>query len=179
MLNRAATWKARRPASASPTRALFATVTTDASCGAINGWHDSFTPLGGMVPLVNIMLSEVIFGGVGVGMYGILIYIVLAVFIAGLMVGRTPEYLGKKIEAYDVKMAMLVSLVFPLIILSLDWHFGGQRFRHCGDLRIPGPTASARFSTLSHRPPETMDPPSRDSARSTRRGMTRPRASLR
>jgi potassium-transporting ATPase potassium-binding subunit len=99
--------------------ALFATVTTDASCGAINGWHDSFTPLGGMVPLVNIMLSEVIFGGVGSGMYGILIYVVLAVFIAGLMVGRTPEYLGKKIEAYDVKMAMLVSLVFPLIILSL------------------------------------------------------------
>jgi K+-transporting ATPase ATPase A chain len=99
--------------------ALFATVTTDASCGAVNGWHDSFTPLGGMVPLVNIMLSEVIFGGVGSGMYGILIYVVLAVFIAGLMVGRTPEYLGKKIEAYDVKMAMLVSLVFPLIILSL------------------------------------------------------------
>ncbi len=99
--------------------ALFATVTTDASCGAINGWHDSFTPLGGMVPLLNIMLSEVIFGGVGAGMYGILIYIVLAVFIAGLMVGRTPEYLGKKIEAYDVKMAMLVSLVFPLIILTL------------------------------------------------------------
>jgi K+-transporting ATPase ATPase A chain len=99
--------------------ALFATVTTDASCGAVNSWHDSFTPLGGMVPLVNIMLSEVIFGGVGSGMYGILVYIVLAVFIAGLMVGRTPEYLGKKIEAYDVKMAMLVSLVFPLIILSL------------------------------------------------------------
>jgi K+-transporting ATPase ATPase A chain len=99
--------------------ALFATVTTDASCGAINSWHDSFTPLGGMVPMVNIMLSEVIFGGVGSGMYGILIYVVLAVFIAGLMVGRTPEYLGKKIEAYDVKMAMLTSLVFPLIILSL------------------------------------------------------------
>ena len=98
--------------------ALFATVTTDASCGAINGWHDSFTPLGGMVPLVNIMLSEVIFGGVGAGMYGMLIYIVLAVFIAGLMVGRTPEYLGKKIEAYDVKMAMLVVLVFPLVILA-------------------------------------------------------------
>ena len=101
------------------TSALFATVTTDASCGAINGWHDSFTPLGGIVPLVNMMLSEVIFGGVGAGMYGILIYIVLAVFIAGLMVGRTPEYLGKKIEAYDVKMAMLVSLVFPIIILTL------------------------------------------------------------
>jgi potassium-transporting ATPase potassium-binding subunit len=98
--------------------ALWATVTTDASCGAINSWHDSFTPLGGMVPLVNIMLSEVIFGGVGAGMYGILTYIVVAVFIAGLMVGRTPEYLGKKIEAYDVKMAMLVVLIFPLLILG-------------------------------------------------------------
>jgi K+-transporting ATPase ATPase A chain len=99
--------------------ALFATVTTDASCGAINGWHDSFTPLGGMVPLVNIMLSEVIFGGVGAGLYWVLIYVVLAVFIAGLMVGRTPEYLGKKIEAYDVKMAMLVALIFPSVILAL------------------------------------------------------------
>ncbi|HST12493.1 MAG TPA: potassium-transporting ATPase subunit KdpA [Terriglobales bacterium] len=100
--------------------ALFATVTTDASCGAINGWHDSYTPLGGMVPLVNIMLSETVFGGVGAGLYGILIYVVLAVFIAGLTVGRTPEYLGKKIEAYDVKMAMLVTLVFPLVILALS-----------------------------------------------------------
>jgi potassium-transporting ATPase potassium-binding subunit len=98
--------------------ALWATVTTDASCGAINGWHDSFTPLGGLVPLANIMLNEIIFGGVGAGMYGMLIYIVLAVFIAGLMVGRTPEYLGKKIEAYDVKMAMLVVLIFPLVILG-------------------------------------------------------------
>jgi K+-transporting ATPase ATPase A chain len=98
--------------------ALFATVTTDASCGAVNGMHDSFTPLGGLVPLANIMLSETIFGGVGAGMYGILIYVVLAVFIAGLMVGRTPEYLGKKIESYDVKMAMLVTLVFPLTILT-------------------------------------------------------------
>ena len=100
--------------------ALFATVTTDASCGAVNSMHDSFTPLGGLVPLANIMLSEVVFGGVGAGLYGILIYIVLAVFIAGLMVGRTPEYLGKKIEAYDVKMAMLVVLVFPLTILLLS-----------------------------------------------------------
>jgi len=99
--------------------ALFATVTTDASCGAINSQHDSFTPLGGMVPLANIMLSETVFGGVGAGLYGILIYVVLSVFIAGLMVGRTPEYLGKKIEAYDVKMAMLVTLVFPLVILVL------------------------------------------------------------
>jgi len=97
--------------------ALFATVTTDASCGAVNSMHDSFTPLGGMVPLVNIMLGEVVFGGVGAGMYGVLVFVVLAVFIAGLMVGRTPEYLGKKIEAYDVKMAMLYALIFPLSIL--------------------------------------------------------------
>ena len=96
---------------------LWATVTTDTSCGAVNSMHDSYTPLGGLVPLANIMLSETIFGGVGSGMYGILIYVVLAVFIAGLMVGRTPEYLGKKIESYDVKMAMLVTLVFPLVIL--------------------------------------------------------------
>jgi len=99
---------------------LFATVTTDASCGAVNGMHDSYTPLGGMVPLVNIMLGEVVFGGVGAGMYGILIFVVLSVFIAGLMVGRTPEYLGKKIEAYDVKMAMLYVLIFPLAILVLS-----------------------------------------------------------
>src|SRR5207253_192984 len=96
---------------------LWATITTDTSCGAVNSMHDSYTPLGGLVPLANIMLSETIFGGVGSGMYGILIYVVLSVFIAGLMVGRTPEYLGKKIESYDVKMAMLVTLVFPLVIL--------------------------------------------------------------
>ena len=100
--------------------ALFATVTTDASCGAVNGMHDSFTPLGGMVPLVNIMLGEIVFGGVGAGMYGILIFVVVSVFIAGLMVGRTPEYLGKKIESYDVKMAMLYVLIFPLAILVLS-----------------------------------------------------------
>ena len=99
--------------------ALFATVTTDASCGAVNAMHDSFTPLGGLVPLVNIMLGEVIFGGVGAGLYGMVIFVVLAVFIAGLMVGRTPEYLGKKIEAFDVQMAMLAVLVFPLTILVL------------------------------------------------------------
>jgi K+-transporting ATPase ATPase A chain len=99
--------------------ALFATITTDASCGAVNGMHDSFTPLGGMIPLTNIMLGEVIFGGVGAGLYGMLIFVVQAVFIAGLMVGRTPEYLGKKIEAFDVKMAMLYVLIFPLVILSL------------------------------------------------------------
>ncbi len=100
--------------------ALFATVTTDASCGAVNSMHDSFTPLGGLVPLSNIMLGEVVFGGVGAGMYGILIFVVLAVFIAGLMVGRTPEYLGKKIEAYDVKMSMLYALIFPLVILAFS-----------------------------------------------------------
>jgi K+-transporting ATPase ATPase A chain len=99
--------------------ALFATATTDASCGAVNGMHDSFTPLGGLVPLVNIMLGEVIFGGVGAGMYGVLVFVVLSVFIAGLMVGRTPEYLGNKVQAYDVQMAMLVVLVFPLTILVL------------------------------------------------------------
>jgi K+-transporting ATPase ATPase A chain len=97
--------------------ALFATVTTDASCGAVNSMHDSYTPLGGMVPLVNIMLGEVIFGGVGSGLYGILVFVILAVFIAGLMVGRTPEYLGKKIEAFDVKMAMLSVLISSLTIL--------------------------------------------------------------
>jgi len=118
--------------------ALFATATTDASCGAINGWHDSFTPLGGMVPLVNIMLSEVIFGGVGSGMYGILIYVVLTVFIAGLMVGRTPEYLGKKIEGYEVKMAMLVALIFPLIILVLTAISSVQGFG-TSSISNPGP----------------------------------------
>jgi len=97
--------------------ALFATTTTDASCGAVNGMHDSFTPLGGMIPLVNIMLGEVIFGGVGSGLYGMLVFVILAVFIAGLMVGRTPEYLGKKIEAFDVKMAMLSVLISSLTIL--------------------------------------------------------------
>jgi K+-transporting ATPase ATPase A chain len=99
--------------------ALFATVTTDASCGAVNAMHDSFTPLGGLVPLVNIQLGEVIFGGVGAGLYGMLVFVLLTVFIAGLMVGRTPEYLGKKIEAAEMKLAMLYVLVFPLLILSL------------------------------------------------------------
>ncbi len=98
--------------------ALFTTVTTDASCGAVNTMHDSLTPLGGMVPLLNIMLGEIIFGGVGSGLYGMLLFAILAVFIAGLMVGRTPEYLGKKIEAKEVKMAMLAILILPLSILG-------------------------------------------------------------
>ncbi len=103
-----------------PNSALFATVTTDASCGAVNAMHDSFTPLGGMVPLVNIQLGEVIFGGVGAGLYGVLVFALLTVFIAGLMVGRTPEYLGKKIEGREMKLAMLYVLIFPLIILGFS-----------------------------------------------------------
>ena len=98
--------------------ALFATITTDASCGAVNSMHDSFMPLGGMVPMINIMLGEIIFGGVGSGLYGMLLFAVIAVFVAGLMVGRTPEYLGKKIEATEVKMAMLAILILPLSILG-------------------------------------------------------------
>ena len=98
--------------------ALFATVTTDASCGAVNSMHDSFTPIGGLVPLVNMQLGEVVFGGVGAGLYGMLIMVVLTVFIAGLMVGRTPEYLGKKIQAREVQMAMLYALIFPAFILT-------------------------------------------------------------
>ena len=118
--------------------ALFATVTTDASCGAVNSMHDSYTALGGLVPLTNIMLGEVVFGGVGAGLYGILIFVILSVFIAGLMVGRTPEYLGKKIESYDVKMAMLYALIFPLVILifagisSVSPSFGTSQVNNAG-----------------------------------------------
>ena len=118
--------------------ALWATITTDASCGAVNGMHDSFTPLGGLVPLTNIMLGEVIFGGVGAGMYGMLVFVILAVFIAGLMVGRTPEYLGKKIESYDVKMVMLYALIFPVVILifagisSVSPGFGTSQLNNAG-----------------------------------------------
>ena len=100
--------------------ALYATVTTDASCGAVNAMHDSFTPLGGLVPLANIQLGEVVFGGTGAGLYGMLIMVVLTVFIAGLMVGRTPEYLGKKIESKEMKLAMLYALIFPLLILGFS-----------------------------------------------------------
>jgi potassium-transporting ATPase potassium-binding subunit len=97
--------------------ALFTTVTTDASCGAVNNAHDSLTPIGGMVPLINIMLGEIVFGGVGSGLYGMIVFVILSVFIAGLMVGRTPEYLGKKIESFDVKMAVLSILVSSFAIL--------------------------------------------------------------
>jgi potassium-transporting ATPase potassium-binding subunit len=97
--------------------ALFATITTAASCGAVNAMHDSFTPLGGLVPLANMQLGEVVFGGVGTGLYGMLVFAILAVFIAGLMIGRTPEYLGKKIEAYEMKMSSIAILVTPLLVL--------------------------------------------------------------
>ena len=100
--------------------ALYATVTTDASCGAVNSMHDSFTPLGGLVPLFNIQLGELVFGGVGAGLYAMLVMAILSVFIAGLMVGRTPEYLGKKIETREVKLAMLYVLIFPLVILAFS-----------------------------------------------------------
>ena len=98
--------------------ALFAVITTAASCGAVNAMHDSFTALGGMIPLINIQLGEIIVGGVGAGLYGMLLFVILSIFVAGLMVGRTPEYVGKKIEAKEVKMAMLAILVLPLMILG-------------------------------------------------------------
>ena len=101
-----------------PLSALFAVITTDASCGAVNAMHDSFTALGGMIPLINIQLGEIIVGGVGAGMYGMLLFVIIAIFVAGLMVGRTPEYVGKKIEAKEVKMAMLAILVLPLMYLG-------------------------------------------------------------
>jgi K+-transporting ATPase ATPase A chain len=101
-----------------PASSLFAVITTAASCGAVNAMHDSFTALGGMVPLINMQLGEIIIGGVGAGMYGMLLFIILAIFVAGLMVGRTPEYVGKKIEAKEVKMAMLAILILPLMYLG-------------------------------------------------------------
>jgi K+-transporting ATPase ATPase A chain len=103
-----------------PASSLFASVTTSASCGAVNSMHDSFTPLGGLVPLVNIQLGEIVFGGAGSGLYGILVFIILAVFLTGLMIGRTPEYLGKKIEAYDVKVSVLAILILIFSILGFS-----------------------------------------------------------
>ena len=131
--------------------ALFATVTTDASCGAVNSMHDSFTPLGGLVPMFNIQTGEVIFGGVGAGLYGMLIFVILAVFIAGLMVGRTPEYLGKKIESYDIKMALLAFVILAFIILGFtawasvsDWGKAGLNIESPADrlLRNAGSRSS-------------------------------------
>ena len=144
--------------------ALFATVTTDASCGAVNSMHDSFTPLGGLVPLVNMQLGEIVFGGVGCGLYGMIVFVVLAVFIAGLMVGRTPEYLGKKIERREVKFAILAALVTARAAASVPTRDrGGHAGRH-GDARTtPGRTASRRSSTRSRR------------RRATTAGVRRPR----
>ncbi len=127
--------------------ALFATVTTDASCGAVNSMHDSFTPLGGLVPLVNIQLGEVIFGGVGAGLYGMLVMVVLTVFIAGLMVGRTPEYLGKKVEGREMKLAMLYVLVFPLMILAMTAWASVVPYGTSSHRTTPGRTGSRRSST--------------------------------
>jgi len=133
-----------------PGSALFAVVTTDVSCGAINSWHDSFTPLAGLVPLLNIQTDEVIFGGAGAGIYGILLYAIVAVFIAGLMVGRTPEYLGKKIESKEVKMAMLAIIATSVSILAFsaitavakfDWDHGKYWNPASGNPN-PAPTAS-------------------------------------
>ncbi len=122
--------------------ALFATVTTDASCGAVNSMHDSFTPLGGLVPLVNIELGEVIFGGVGAGLYGMLMFAILAVFIAGLMVGRTPEYLGKKIEQKEVKMVMLAILILAASILLFSGAGAVANFAKNGWVNPPGPATA-------------------------------------
>jgi K+-transporting ATPase ATPase A chain len=129
---------------------LFAVITTDASCGAVNGMHDSFTPIGGLVPLFNIQTGEVIFGGVGAGLYGILLYAILAVFIAGLMVGRTPEYLGKKIEGKEVKMAMLALIATAASILVFSGitsviHFDWDKSQYINPAPAgtkPPPTAS-------------------------------------
>lgn len=122
--------------------ALFATITTDASCGAVNGMHDSFTPLGGLVPLFNIQTGEVIFGGVGAGLYGILLYAIVAVFIAGLMVGRTPEYVGKKIEQKEVKMAMLalIATAFSILVLAAI----------SSVIQFPSPAKDAKGQTVAH-----------------------------
>ncbi|HWE50409.1 MAG TPA: potassium-transporting ATPase subunit KdpA [Bryobacteraceae bacterium] len=130
--------------------ALFATVTTDASCGAVNSMHDSFTPLGGLVPLFNIELGEVVFGGVGAGLYGMLMFAILAVFIAGLMVGRTPEYLGKKIEQKEVKMAMIAMLVLAASILLFAGASSVIPFAKNSFWNPPGPAAANTNNPGAH-----------------------------
>jgi K+-transporting ATPase ATPase A chain len=130
--------------------ALFATITTDASCGAVNSMHDSFTPLGGLVPLFNIQLGEVVFGGVGAGLYGMLMFAILAVFIAGLMVGRTPEYLGKKIEQKEVKMAMIAMLVLAASILLFAGTSSVIPFAAKGYWNPPGPAAANTNNPGAH-----------------------------
>jgi K+-transporting ATPase ATPase A chain len=130
--------------------ALFATVTTDASCGAVNSFHDSFTPLGGLVPLFNIELGEVVFGGVGAGLYGMLMFAILSVFIAGLMVGRTPEYLGKKIEQKEVKMAMLALLVLAASILLFSGASSVMQFAKNSYWNPPGPATANLGNAGAH-----------------------------
>jgi K+-transporting ATPase ATPase A chain len=125
-----------------PSSTLFAVVTTDASCGAINGWHDSYTPIGGLVPLFNIQLGEVVFGGVGAGIKGMLLFAILAVFIAGLMVGRTPEYIGKKIEQKEVKMAMLALILMAANVLVFSGISSVANFSKNGYWNPPGPTTA-------------------------------------
>ena len=163
------------------TSALFAVVTTDASCGAVNSMHDSYTPLGGFVPLFNIQLGEVVFGGVGAGFYGMLLFAILGVFIAGLMVGRTPEYIGKKIEQKEVKMAMLALIMHRRAILIFTGISAVAKFKEKGYWNPPGPpppmspttarTDSARFSTLIPALRETTAAPLADSM-ATRPGTT-------
>ena len=135
--------------------ALWATATTAASNGSVNSMHDSFTPLGGLVPMCLMQLGEVVFGGVGSGLYGMLMFAIVAVFVAGLMVGRTPEYLGKKIEAYEMKMASLVILITAALVLIGHGGRGGapRRARPASPTRAP--TASARSCTRSRRPATT------------------------
>ena len=130
--------------------ALFATVTTDASCGAINGWHDSFTPLGGLVPLFNIQTDEVIFGGVGAGLYSMLLYAIIAVFIGGLMVGRTPEYVGKKIEQKEVKMAIIAVLATSVVILGFTALSSVAPFAKNGYWNAPGAATANLGNNGSH-----------------------------
>ena len=169
----AATWRARRSASASRNSALWATATTAASNGSVNSMHDSFTPLGGLVPMWLMQLGEVIFGGVGSGLYGMLVFAIVAVFVAGLMVGRTPEYLGKKIEAYEMKMASLVILIPPVARAGRHRHRRGRSGRQGRASRTRARTASARSSTPSPRPATTTAAPSPASA-PTRPSTTRP-----
>ena len=142
--------------------ALFAVITTAASCGAVNAMHDSFTALGGMVPLINMQLGEIIVGGVGAGMYGMLLFVIIAIFVAGLMVGRTPEYVGKKIEAKEVKMAMLAILVLPLMYLG--WTaVATVNPQAVSQVANTARTASRKFFICTRRAPEITDPHSRAS----------------
>ena len=150
---------------------LFATVTTAASCGAVNSMHDSFTPLGGVVPMLMIQLGEVVFGGVGSGLYGMLVYALMAVFVAGLMIGRTPEYLGKKIESFDMKMVSIAILMTPALVLlgtaiARDWRAPARR-----PFSIRARMASRRSCMRSRPPPTTTAAPSPDSV-PTRRSTT-------